>query len=135
MFPFLYALACNPELVKNEDTAGVILVDNDGDGYFSDEDCNDLDANIYPTTTEICDGIDNNCDGMVDEEVLNTFYADSDGDGFGNPEIIIESCELPSGYVDNGSDCDFCDARNFSDVLEELKQNLTPNLILKSLQL
>ena len=72
----------------------MILVDNDGDGYFSDEDCNDLDPNIYPATIEICDGIDNNCDGTVDEDVLNMFYADSDGDGFGNPEIIVESCRI-----------------------------------------
>ena len=76
MFPLLYALACNPEIGKSEDTAGVILVDNDGDGYFSDEDCNDLDPNIYPATIEICDGIDNNCDGTVDgcfEHVLCRF--------------------------------------------------------------
>ena len=52
MFPIV-CFTCNPEIGKSEDTAGVILVDNDGDGYFSDEDCNDLDPNIYPATIEI----------------------------------------------------------------------------------
>jgi hypothetical protein len=106
MFFSIMMLGCATEVEKQEDTAGIIFVDNDGDGYFSDEDCNDLNSNISPVATEICDGIDQNCDGQVDEEVLNSFYADSDEDGFGNPDISIESCELPSGYVDNGSDCD-----------------------------
>ena len=43
------------------------VVDNDGDGFSSFADCNDNDAAINANATEVCDGIDNNCDGVVDE--------------------------------------------------------------------
>ncbi len=80
--------------------------DADGDGYFADEDCNDNDASIHPGATELCDGMDNDCDGEIDEEVLTTYYADADGDGFGDPDTWVEACEKPTGYVPNGTDCD-----------------------------
>ena len=63
-------------------------MDADGDGYFDDEDCDDADAASHPGATEVCDGLDNNCDGEVDEGVLTEFYFDNDGDGFGNEEWI-----------------------------------------------
>ena len=40
--------------------------DADGDGYVND-DCDDNDANVNPDAAEICDGLDNNCDGQTDE--------------------------------------------------------------------
>lgn len=40
--------------------------DNDMDGYCDDIDCNDKNANIYPGALEICDGLDNDCDGIFD---------------------------------------------------------------------
>ena len=55
--------------------------DQDGDGYFgSGDDCNDGDAGINPGATEICNGLDDNCDGAVDEGVEQTWYQDADGD-------------------------------------------------------
>jgi acid phosphatase type 7 len=41
-------------------------VDYDGDGFCSDIDCNDNNPHVYPGALEICDGIDNNCDGFSD---------------------------------------------------------------------
>ena len=89
-----------------EDTNSNEIVDADNDGYFSDEDCDDLSSNVNPGVPELCDGIDNNCDGNIDENVIKTFYADSDGDGFGDNNITLEGCEAPSGYTPISNDCD-----------------------------
>ena len=43
--------------------------------YYSDEDCDDSIASVYPGANEICDGLDNDCDGEVDEEVRNTYMS------------------------------------------------------------
>ena len=56
---------------------------------------------------------DNNCDGETDEGVLSIFYVDSDGDGFGNPNINIEECEGSAGFVGNASDCDDSNEESF----------------------
>ncbi|MBT3230637.1 hypothetical protein HN358_02540 [Candidatus Uhrbacteria bacterium] len=80
--------------------------DADGDGYESDVDCDDDDASIYPGAEEICDGQDNDCDELTDEDVAQSFYLDSDGDSYGDPNMIIQACEASSDYVDNADDCD-----------------------------
>ena len=82
-------------------------IDQDGDGFSVDEgDCNDQDASIAPDADESCDELDNDCDGEVDEGVLEPFYADADADGYGDPLGAVEACELPSGYVEDATDCD-----------------------------
>jgi large repetitive protein len=104
---FFLSLSCTePEKVEQSSEEGSFLLDEDGDGYLSGEDCDDGDASVHPEAEEICDGYDNNCNGQSDEEVASVYYADSDGDGFGSGEITTQSCEAPSGYVANGSDCD-----------------------------
>ena len=60
-----------------------VTLDADGDGYIED-DCDDNDANVHPGKEELCDGLDNDCDGDIDEEVQDLFYIDADGDGFGD---------------------------------------------------
>ena len=82
------------------------FTDNDNDGYCSDVDCDDLDATVYPGAPEICDGIDNNCNQQIDEGVLGTYYADTDGDGFGDINNFAQGCLPPAGYVTNDTDCD-----------------------------
>ena len=73
-----------------DDTAEVVLMDSDGDGFYEDEDCDDSDSSIYPNAPEICDGVDNNCNQEVDEDVTITVYVDADGDGFGDP---VQNCK------------------------------------------
>jgi hypothetical protein len=87
--------------------------DADGDGFKADEDCNDNDDTVNEGATEICDGIDNNCDGKVDEGQLSTFFKDVDGDGFGDQNDQLAACSPPEGYVavDSGDDFD-CDDAN-----------------------
>jgi len=91
-----------------EDTG--LAEDYDQDGYPADEDCNDSDGTINPGATEVCDNIDNDCDGDVDEDVTTTYYRDADGDGFGDLDTYEDSCSAPTGYVPNGNDCDDADA-------------------------
>ena len=86
---------------SDDDTAPV---DNDGDGWDSDEDCDDSDPDIHPDAEEVDDGVDNDCDGMVDEVVVCE-------DGTGEFETIqagiagtadggaLEVC--PGTYVEN----------------------------------
>jgi hypothetical protein len=51
-----------------------------GTGYIRNpiagQDCNDNDASIHPGAVELCDGIDNNCDGYIDNGAQSTFYRD-----------------------------------------------------------
>jgi hypothetical protein len=92
-------------------------MDADGDGFgsgdavgcgssFSNDDCDDAQSNIYPGAIEICNYIDDNCNLEADEFVTSTFYADVDGDGFGDADSTQEACELPDGFVTNLEDCD-----------------------------
>lgn len=57
---------------------------------------------------EQCDGLDNDCDLDVDEDIegLPTFYPDGDSDGFGVTAGGVEACEAPVGFVAEGGDCD-----------------------------
>ncbi|MBR9704322.1 hypothetical protein GOV12_02840 [Candidatus Pacearchaeota archaeon] len=54
---------------------------------------------------EVCDLQDNDCDGVNDNGVLNTYYRDVDTDGFGNLLDSIQSCTPSIGYVSNSNDC------------------------------
>ncbi|MBI3250188.1 MAG: PD40 domain-containing protein [Deltaproteobacteria bacterium] len=80
--------------------------DADHDGYSTTGgDCDDTDPDIHPGATEVCDGVDDDCDGQIDENLQQIFYRDSDGDGFGTTTITTQACAIPTGYVVNSSDC------------------------------
>jgi Putative metal-binding motif len=103
--------------LKALDKSGVITIlatsqtDADGDGYYAEiNDCNDNNGAIHPGATEVCDGVDNDCDGLIDEGLTATFYQDTDGDGYGNPSVSIQACSAPAGYVSNHNDCSDNDA-------------------------
>ena len=93
-------------------------LDLDGDGYLQSEECDDNNSLINPGSVELCDAIDNNCNGEIDEGVLTAYYADLDGDNFGDSTSIIEACEPPDGYVTIGSDCNDSSAEIFPSATE-----------------
>lgn len=81
--------------------------DEDGDGAFTPEDCNDDDASVFPGASETCDEKDNDCDGEIDDGfVKSTYYADEDGDTYGNIASSSAFCEQPEGWTLTAGDCD-----------------------------
>ena len=88
-------------------------------GYIIDSsDCDDLDATAFPGGTEVCDDADNDCNGQVDEGVSTTFFLDGDGDGYGDPGTPQAACFQPTGYSANGNDCDDADPTENPGALE-----------------
>ncbi|HMV66846.1 MAG TPA: putative metal-binding motif-containing protein [Myxococcota bacterium] len=71
-------------------------------------DCNDLNDFINPGVPESCDGIDNDCDGVIDDGAPETpWYRDEDGDSFGDSLDVVHACQRPPGYTEqNVPDCD-----------------------------
>ena len=148
-------------------------IDDDGDGYvecaydgsnwtgdttiIGGEDCNDFDASVFPNAPELCDGqintcgsplpsdeVDNDGDGYVEctidsngwdgnaaviggEDCADTnssvhmilsYYLDSDGDGFGSPDVETVVCEPTTAYIFDATDCDDTDATIFPNAPE-----------------
>lgn len=96
---------------------GVGVVDADGDGVYSDLDCDDSDPAVVPGAPEICNGIDDDCDGLVDDEdsgldetTATVLWTDDDADGYGFPEGDDLWCVLPEGATGEATDCDDRDA-------------------------
>ena len=78
-------------------------------GYVTnDGDCNDNEAQAWTNAAEQCDGIDNDCDNTIDR-VQTTYYADTDQDGFGNPNNSTQACTQPTGYLTDNTDCNDTD--------------------------
>ena len=101
---------------------GTSAYDDDGDHYTEDGgDCDDADPAVNPGATETCNGIDDDCDGATDEDDASdapTWYADADGDGYGNASFDQTACSQPSGYVSDSSDCDDGDASTHPGAIE-----------------
>ncbi len=108
-----------PPLMPSND-AGTVLprstcLDNDGDGFAGTGDCqsqqyvdcNDNEANAYPGALELCNGVDDNCNGQIDEGLpIVSYYRDEDGDGVGSTKTG-EGCKAPPmGSVTQMGDCD-----------------------------
>ncbi|MGC6491702.1 MAG: MopE-related protein [Myxococcota bacterium] len=71
-------------------------------------DCDEEDAAVYAGAAEACDGVDNDCDGVVDEDPVDgaVYYLDHDGDGYGAAAFSVTACAAPSGHVADATDCD-----------------------------
>jgi hypothetical protein len=98
-------------------------VDSDGDGHGDPAtpseacsppaghvvvagDCDDGDPSVHPGATEAANDIDDDCDGDVDEGLARTWYADLDGDEFGDPDVTTSAAVRPTDHVADGTDCD-----------------------------
>jgi hypothetical protein len=127
-------------------TGGTYLLDSDADGYGSSDDlvhacqqpfgtidstdqsewdCDDSDPAIHPAAVEICDGVDNDCDGhtddgddSVDPESFGQWYQDLDGDGYGDAAVDLYACDPAEGYVAASGDCDDSEANASPDLVE-----------------
>ena len=116
MFLFLTACLIDTDLYQSRKE---LLTDNDGDGFSAlDGDCDDEDTTVHPEAQELCDELDNNCDGEVDEGVSEgTWYPDEDGDGFGAGTAFV-ACGVPPDAADNEDDCNDDDASIHPDAAE-----------------
>ena len=108
----MLAFACNSGSTSAKDSSPAAL-DEDGDGYAADVDCDDTSSAIYPGAPERCDnGRDNDCDGLILEpssvDAL-TWYIDADQDGIGSSDFVEKACVQPAGWVDVDGDCDDAD--------------------------
>ena len=77
-----------------------------------DTDCDDTDDTVFPGADEVCDGVDNDCEGDIDEDAIDatTWYLDDDGDGYGDASTSQSDCDQPSDHVSDATDCDDTDA-------------------------
>ncbi|MEZ4321575.1 MAG: MopE-related protein [Myxococcota bacterium] len=83
-------------------------------------DCDDTDNSTNPAAPEQCDAIDHNCNGPTDDGVMvQNWYYDADGDGFGDIDVVVSDCLRPANHVSSGTDCDDADPDVNPGVVEE----------------
>jgi hypothetical protein len=131
--------------VEDADVVGFVsgAIDSDLDGYGdplrisnycpgllpdnvveNTDDCDDRDPEVQPGANEVCDGVDNDCDGFTDGDdedavAIPRWAPDTDGDGYGDGDAAIRACEDPGGgYVENDLDCDDADRDVFPEAPE-----------------
>ena len=98
---------CNPDTFGDRDR------DEDGfvdavccNGSSCGADCDEARRGTNPNVPEVCDGLDNDCDGNVDEELLQAGFADRDRDLYGDPDAPLMACPGTPGFSFSNLDCD-----------------------------
>lgn len=121
---FLLSLSFLFSFVKVYPQCATYYYDSDGDGYggqggqvwcgyhpyyyvSNNADCNDGNPGINPSRPEICNSVDDNCNGSVDEGIsFTTWYLDSDHDGYGSTNSLYICYNPGSNYITgNNTDC------------------------------
>ena len=116
----------NCDFTKDEGVIGTFYLDGDIDGYGVDDpatnatgcvipdgyaalsgDCVDSNPSVNPGAVDVCNGIDDDCNGQVDEGLQATLYLDGDGDGYGVDDAAtnIVGCPPVDGYAGQPGDC------------------------------
>ena len=102
----------------DQDCDGVDLTDVDGDTVDFPLDCDDLDAAVRPGQPEVCDGLDNDCDGAADVGALDSedYVTDADGDTWPATFAVTAWCPgdepdaaILAASASAGVDCDDLD--------------------------
>jgi hypothetical protein len=97
-------------------------------GYVSNStDCNDSDAAVNPAATEVCNAIDDDCDGQTDEGVSTTYFADADGDGYGVGNGQPYCTDPGAGFSISGGDCNDADVNVNPGVTSDGCNNIDDN--------
>ena len=94
-------------------TTEVLTACEQPDGYVADDlDCDDADNAVHPAAVEVCDGMDDDCNGLTDDDPVDSvlWYAAADADGYGDSAVSVGGCSQPVGFVANNDDCDDSDA-------------------------
>jgi Putative metal-binding motif/Secretion system C-terminal sorting domain/Fibronectin type III domain/SprB repeat len=103
--------------------SSVIFTDCNGTFAHNSNDCNDNNVLINPNATELCNGIDDNCNGVIDENGTIQAYIDADADGFGAGAAVM-LCQMLPGYAATA-----CDCNNTNAVINPNALEIAANLI------
>ncbi len=128
---------CDGERDEDAVDAVAVYADVDGDGFGSGDaqgvycdvptgtsaeggDCDETDVAVNPGADEVCNGVDDDCTGWVDDDAADAtvWYADFDADTYGDLGTQARSCAQPEGYVADATDCDDTDVASFPGAVE-----------------
>ena len=113
------------------------------------EDCDDGNASVNPGAVEVCSGIDEDCDLLVDDDDASVnpssligWYPDADDDGYGATFGRVDACESPANFTPNDDDCNDSDGdihpaalevcNGFDDDCDNLRDDADPSVDLST---